>query len=56
MIYNAEGKMLAPYLIHKGDIPHAVQTYFAGTVFFAKTEDGNISKTLLVEVVKEIER
>ena len=56
MIYNAKGDMMKPFIIHKGQIVNAVQTYFQEDMVFCKTKDGNLSESVIVEVFKAVER
>ena len=56
MIYNAEGQILKPFVAHKGQIPKAVQEYFAPKFGFLCTEDGEFDQTCLMEIGNYIER
>ena len=56
MIYNAEGELLHPFVVHKGDIPKGVQEYFKDEIGFAETIDGDLNQTTLMNICQYIER
>ena len=56
MIYNAEGQVMCPCIVHSGKVRDAVQRYFGASMWFVLTQDGELSQDALVEIVKKIER
>ena len=55
MIYNAEGEVVSPCIIHSGQVRDAVQRYFEADIWFVDTPNGELSQKALVEIVKKIE-
>ena len=56
MVYNAEGEHFVPLVAHRGQVVSAAENYFKKDMICCKTDDGSFNKTILLEVVKMIEK
>ena len=56
MIYNAEGEILSPLVVHKGDIPQGVQQFLTDGFCLVETGNGQLSENVLMEVPNHIQR
>ena len=56
MIYNAEGDILSPIVIHKADVPKGVREFIKNDFHLVETKHGALDYDAVMEVPKHIER
>ena len=56
MVYNVEGKVMRPFIVHKGNIQAVVQRHFKEEMIFCQTDDGKFNQLALIEVMDSLQR